>query len=92
MWSGHFRERGKSQAPAYSVSDKGPHDRLKPFMVFQPNPVGFNSWNNPSQAFTEKHVSYPRLTATVLHNHFNGFRVCFKLIVTKTGNDTIIFI
>ncbi len=34
-------------------------------MVFQPNPVDFNIWHNPSQAFTEKHVSYPRLTATV---------------------------
>ena len=27
---GHFRKGGKSQAPAYSVSDKGPCDRLKP--------------------------------------------------------------
>ena len=26
---GHFRERGKNQAPAYSVSDKGPYDRLE---------------------------------------------------------------
>ncbi len=26
---GHFRERGKNQAPAYTVSDKGPYDRLK---------------------------------------------------------------
>ncbi len=51
--------------PAYSVSDKGPHDRLKPFMVFQPDPVDFNSWHNLSQAFTEKQMSYPRLTATV---------------------------
>ncbi len=50
----------------HSVSGKGPHDRLKPFMVFQPDPVDFNSWQNPSQAFTEKQVSYPQLTATVL--------------------------
>ncbi len=26
--------------------------------------VDFNSWHEPSQAFTKKHVSYPRLTAT----------------------------
>ncbi len=33
-------------------------------MVFQSNP--FISWYNPSQAYTVKHVSYPRLTATML--------------------------
>ncbi len=33
-------------------------------MVFQSNPMDFISWYNPSQAFTAKHVSYPRLTAT----------------------------
>ncbi len=43
----------KSQAPAYSVSDKGLHDQLKPLMVFQPKPVDFNSRHNPSQAFPE---------------------------------------
>ena len=37
---------------------------IETLMVFQPDPVDFNSWHNPSQAFTEKHVSYPRLTAT----------------------------
>ena len=39
----------------WSVSDKGPHDRLKPLsvMVFQPDPVDFNSWHKPSQAFTK---------------------------------------
>ncbi len=31
---GHFRERGKNQAPAYSVSDKGLRDRLKPEWFF----------------------------------------------------------
>ncbi len=33
-------------------------------MVFQTDPVDFNSWHDPSQTFAEKHVSYPRLTAT----------------------------
>ena len=50
-WPGHFQEGRKNQAPTYSVSDKGPHDR----------------WYNPSQAFAVKHVSYPRLTATCTH-------------------------
>ncbi len=49
-----------------AVSDKGADDRLKPFMVFQPDPVHFSSWHNPSQGFTEKHVSYPRLTTTLM--------------------------
>ncbi len=62
--TGHFRERGKNQAPAYSVSDKGPHDRLKPNGVFQCDPMGFISWYNPSQADTVKHVSNQQLTAT----------------------------
>ncbi len=51
--SSHFREHAKSQAPAYSVSDKGPHARLKPLRVSQSKPLIFNSWHNPSQAFTE---------------------------------------
>ena len=33
-------------------------------MVFQSIPMDFISWYNPIQAFTVKHVSYPRLTAT----------------------------
>ena len=33
-------------------------------MVFQSDPMNFISWYNPSQALTEKHVSYPQLTAT----------------------------
>ncbi len=35
-------------------------------MVFQSNHMDFISWYNPSQAFTAKHVSYPRLTATLI--------------------------
>ncbi len=35
-------------------------------MVFQPKSVDFNSRHNPSQAFTEKHVLYPQLTASLL--------------------------
>ncbi len=42
---------GKSQAPACSVSDKGSHAGLKPFMVFQPKPLNVDSLQNPSQAF-----------------------------------------
>ncbi len=38
---------------------------IETLMVFQPDQVDFNSWHNPSQAFIEKHVSYPWLTATV---------------------------
>ena len=33
-------------------------------MVFQCDPMDFISWYNPSEAYTVKHVSYPRLTAT----------------------------
>ena len=33
-------------------------------MVFQCDPMDFTSWYNPSQAYTVKHVLYPRLTAT----------------------------
>ncbi len=42
----------------------GAREKSGTLMVFQPDPVDFNSRHNPSQAFTEKHVSYPRLTAT----------------------------
>ncbi len=59
------QELGESQAPAYSVSNKGPYDRLKPQWCF--NAIhGFVRWYNPSQAFTAKHVSYPKLTATAV--------------------------
>ncbi len=38
--------------------------------VFQSDPMDFISGYNPSQAFTEKHVSYPRLTATRSLRHW----------------------
>ncbi len=72
VWLGHFRERGKYQAPAYSVSDKG-HT-----VDWNPNGVSMRSmefirWYNPSQAYTVNHVSYQQLTATILISDFDDF-------------------
>ncbi len=63
---GHFRELGKNQAPAYSVSDKGSCDRLKPkhAKCVSTQSMIFVRWHSPSQALTAKHVLYPQLTAT----------------------------
>ena len=41
-------------------------------MVFQCDPMDFISWYNPSQAYTVKHVSNPRLTATRRSNRSSG--------------------
>ena len=41
--------------------------------VFQPKSVDFNSRHKPSQAFPEKHVSYPCLTATPFIAPLKGF-------------------
>ncbi len=62
---GHFRERGKNQAPAYSVSDKGPYDRLESKRCSNMT-MDFDRWYNPSQAYTVEHVSNQQLTATIM--------------------------
>ncbi len=56
----HDLERGKNQAPAYSVSEKGPYDRLE--SKWYPNTTNGNmKWYSPSQVLTAKHVPYPQL-------------------------------
>ena len=41
--------------------------------------MDFNSWYNPSQALTEKHVSYPWLTATQTLPYFKVISTYFTL-------------
>ncbi len=60
-------------------------------MVFQPDPVDFNSWHNPSQAFPEKHVLYPRLTATDGIFIIN-LKQWFKLMVTVPDYNFSLFL
>ncbi len=47
-------------------------------MVFQPDPVDFNTWHNPSQAFAEKHVLYPWLTTTLQKKRKFNFRIFYR--------------
>ena len=61
--SSHFWKGGKSQAPACSVSDKGPGLRLKLLLMFQPNPLNTCSPHDPSQVHFQN-VSISWLTAT----------------------------
>ncbi len=62
LWFDHVT-LATSCSTAYSVSDKGWCDRLKPRRCFN-STHNFARWYNPSQALAAKHVSYPQRTAT----------------------------
>ncbi len=63
-------DRGKIQRSIRSIETQ---------MVFQCDPMDFISWYNPSQAYTVKHVSYPRQTAIVT--------VCYEITRFLESNE-----
>ena len=74
-WSGDFWKGGKSQAPACSVSDKGPGLHLKQLLVFQLNLHNTCSLQNPAQVCFQNRCHFygwPQQQPAQLHQGIAG--------------------